>query len=93
MNAKVYITFERAGEVIEKLNEKLPGMNDKMFDLCKKAYVGKPEKLISVREETDDIRKNPEYEEYKNKFNEGEEGYNPHEPFINKGKKNKFWYV
>jgi hypothetical protein len=95
MVGKVYITVQTPeGEIIERENTKLSNFNDDFFEQCKKAHFEKsPNKLISVRFEKSRYKTNPEWKKYNDFFNEGEEGYNPHEQMIFDKVVEKIWKV
>lgn len=85
MLGKVYITVRRPNGSIEtKLNEKYTNWTDYLHNEAKKAWANRPEmgELISVKLIENKYKKNPEFIRYNDLYNEGEEGYNPHDPLI-----------
>lgn len=70
------------GTVDIKVNTRITTFNDNFWNFCKKEYQKLGKKLLSVEMTTQKSTLNPKYKSYNDLFNEGEEGFNPHERFI-----------
>jgi hypothetical protein len=78
----IYKIENEDGTVDTKVNTKITTFNDKFWDFCKKEYQKLGKKLLSVEWTTHKSTQNPKYELYNDLYNEGGEGFNPHERFI-----------
>lgn len=80
-----------SGEIEEKVNPKFWNFTDDWYKQAKQAYKNKGMELLKVTLVFPVFKINPEWKNYNNIFNEGEEGYNPHNQFLPTEHKTTIW--